>query len=757
MKKSLYIAAALVAVVGCSKSELIPETAGTHDINVSVAVGTGADTKAVFDGDSHIKFVKGDSFYAAIAKKETPKKGIAVSHTAGGDPDYYNSLFSVGDAESDSPVFNGKIYNIASKDFADEYCFYGAFPSGAVSAFYSEEDLTAWLVDIAYDQVNASQTSWDGKADVMLLKPTTISTSDNTTNKLGEYTTTQSEKVQFAHLFGFGKITFAGVPAAYADQVVKSVKIEAVGDNKVLSGRFSVDITKDADEAVVKSTSPKSYINLTGDGQTTVADYVAWFVANTGTFDVKITVATNKADLVFERQGLVIKRSVITAPVVNYKSADVVESHDVVLANGENWTNTPSYSKIINSSYKERAWGDGEKKMIFSLAYPGSANNNSGTSFSPDGRYAQGLASTNIQGGKVVLSSAADFSGVKEVKANLGIYTNDATADFTVSVVKDGKEYKLGKVNVSGSNKNVDGRNYYFKATSESESGQLVITVDNMSTNDCRPYIGTLSINPAPEIVVEKAVKVNKTAHSEDVDCAVYAVQGEPTVTVSDDAKEWLSSKWSENKLTLTVAENVGKKRTGTITIKAKGWSETTETITVTQESATAVNYKLSVTAADMYKFLKAEADRLTGEGKNTDDYYPVEATFTAVGVDDPSKTTEVVISGDKVNVGQATEASFKSKGSLKCKSAIGIVTKVVVVAEYKMKAGNYDDLILKLSADGSSWSKVNSNALTYEGDGPYTSTAVIDDESINWFDIAVTAWGKVTPIYSFEVTFTAD
>lgn len=79
MKKSLYIAAALMSVVGCSKSELAPETAGTHDINVSVAVSTGDDTRAVFDGDSHIKFEKGDYFYAAVAKKETPTKGVKVA------------------------------------------------------------------------------------------------------------------------------------------------------------------------------------------------------------------------------------------------------------------------------------------------------------------------------------------------------------------------------------------------------------------------------------------------------------------------------------------------------------------------------------------------------------------------------------------------------------------------------------------------------------------------------------------------------
>ncbi len=760
MKKSLYIAAALMAVAGCSKSEIAPETAGTHDINVSVTVSTGADTKAVFDGDSRVKFEKGDYFYAAVAKKDAPAKGVKVAKSKGYAAGVYYSSFKINDSEASAPVFNGELWSIVDADFADEYNFYGVFPAAAVNTLYSEEDLTSWTVKIPEEQT-ATQTSWYNKADVMLVKPITISTSNKThDDKYGEYSTVNSEKVEFAHLFGFGKITFAGVPEIYANQVVKSVKIEAVGANKALAGRYTVDITKEIEEVEAKTASAIAYINLPGDGVTTVADYVAWFVANTGTFDVKITVFTNKADLVFERKGLVINRSAIAEPTVNFKSSDAVESHDLTLTDGENWKNTITYSKAITNSYKERAWGDGDKKMTFSIAYPGSGNSNYGHYTSTSGGYAQLLAYQNIQGGKVVLSSAADFIGMKEIMVNLGIYNNDVTADFTLSVVKDGKQYDLGKVNVTGSNKNADGANYYFKTTAESESGQFVLTVDNFSDTNCRPYVGTISINPAPEIVVANKVKVSKDAHSEDVDCLVYAAQGEPSVTVSDDAKEWLSASCASGKLTLTVAENIGKKRTGTITVKAVGLSETTKTVTVEQASATAVNYKLSVTAAEMYKVLKAEADRLTAEGQTVDELsgYPVTAKFTAVGVDDPSKTTEVEIYGAKLYIGSATETMFKSKGSIKCTSAVGTITNVLVEAEAKLKAGTYDDFVLKVSSDGSSWTKVKESALSYESGDHYTTTAVIDDDSANWFDIVATgSWGSSLVVYRFEVTFTAD
>lgn len=224
MKKSLYIAAALMAIVGCSKSELAPETAGTHDINVSVAVSTGDDTRAVFDGDSHIKFEKGDYFYAAVAKKGTPTKGVKVAKSKGAAAGVYYSIFKIKDFEATAPVFDGELWSIVDADFADEYNFYGVFPAAAVNTAYSEEDLTSWTVKIPEEQT-ATQTSWYNRADIMLVKPTTISTSNKTHNdEYGEYSTVNSEKLEFAHLFGFGKITFAGVPDAYKSQVVKKRK-----------------------------------------------------------------------------------------------------------------------------------------------------------------------------------------------------------------------------------------------------------------------------------------------------------------------------------------------------------------------------------------------------------------------------------------------------------------------------------------------------------------------------------------------------
>ena len=75
MKKITYIAAALLAFVGCAKQEIVPQTANSNNLEVSLAVGS---TKAVYDGDSHIKFEENDQIYAALASVDKPTTGIEV-------------------------------------------------------------------------------------------------------------------------------------------------------------------------------------------------------------------------------------------------------------------------------------------------------------------------------------------------------------------------------------------------------------------------------------------------------------------------------------------------------------------------------------------------------------------------------------------------------------------------------------------------------------------------------------------------------
>lgn len=761
MKKLLYMTALLAVAAGCAKTESAPEMSDVVNLSVRVNVSNGADTKAKFDGDSHIKFEKGDAFYAAIANESTPTTGVKVGTKSTDYARQYYSIFkTIKDFQPDSPVFEGSFFSISKAAIADAYKFNGVFPKDAVAS--TGEDLTKWRVNLSGTQ-SATQSEWDSKSDVMVVKPTVISTDSKTETTYHEYDFSSSNGVEFAHIFGFGKLSFSDVPEKYASLKVKSVTIEAVGEKKDICGQFFLDVTADAAKTELNALNPGASIVVTPTDEVTVKDNVVWFVANPGTYDVKITVATPTYDLVFERQGLVVSRSKITSPTVHFKEADTALSHDVILAEGESWVNTLSYSNCLSSSKRSQKWGnDPSKKMAFSLAYPGSGNDNYGSSAYADAGYAQLLAYQAIQGKKVILSSEAAFGGIKLVKANLGIYTNDATGTFTVSLEDGDKSYKLGSVKIAGNNDNCNGVNYYFANTTGVEYGRFVLTVDSLSTENCRPYIGELSFNSAPEVVfAESVVKVDKIAGSFEVVCDVKGANADPEVTVSEDAKEWLTASYADGKLTYTVKANEGAKRAGTVTVKAKGiGGEASAELKVVQASVNSAEYKLSVSASEVYPYIQAKIKELEDGGQTVGTSASAELTipFTAKGTTDPSKTTTVNLKFAKVMLKESTAEFVRIVSTIAPTEPVGVVTEVTVVSSFKVESSNYGQMALKFSDNGLNWTNAPKSAITSsEGADGYQKSVIVNDNSdYKWFSIAPDGW-SVNKVKSFDVIFVEE
>lgn len=761
MKKLLYMTALLAVAAGCAKTESAPEMSDVVNLSVRVNVSNGADTKAKFDGDSHIKFEKGDAFYAAIANESTPTTGVKVGTKSTDYARQYYSIFkTIKDFQPDSPVFEGSFFSISKAAIADAYKFYGVFPKDAVAS--TGEDLTKWRVNLSGTQ-SATQSEWDSKSDVMVVKPTVISTDSKTETTYHEYDFSSSNGVEFAHIFGFGKLSFSDMPEKYASLKVKSVTIEAVGEKKDICGQFFLDITADAAKTELNALNPGASIVVTPTDEVTVKDNVVWFVANPGTYDVKITVATPTYDLVFERQGLVVSRSKITSPTVHFKEADTALSHDVILAEGESWVNTLSYSNCLSSSKRSQKWGNNpSKQMAFSLAYPGSGNDNYGSSAYADAGYAQLLAYQAIQGKKVILSSEAAFGGIKLVKANLGIYTNDATGTFTVSLEDGDKSYKLGSVKITGNNDNCNGVNYYFANTTGVEYGRLVLTVDSLSTENCRPYIGELSFNSAPEVVfAESVVKVDKIAGSFEVACDVKGANADPEVTVSEDAKEWLTASYADGKLTYTVKANEGAKRAGTVTVKAKGiGGEASAELKVVQASVNSAEYKLSVSASEVYTYIQAKIKELEDGGQTVGTNVSAELTipFTAKGTTDPSKTTTVNLKFAKVLLKESTAEFVRITSTIAPTESVGVVSEVTVVSSFAVESGNWGRMAVKFSDNGLNWTSAPKSAITSsEGADGYQKSVVVNDNSdYLWFSIAPDGY-SVNKVKSFDVIFVEE
>lgn len=749
MRKTLYMAAALAVLAGCAKTETQPENPAGRNLDLTVNVD-GAGTRAFFDGDSHIKFESYDAFRAAIALPDSPTKAVKVGERNFAVASSYAVSFKVEDPEAASPVFKGSFYSIVEANNADTYKFYGVFPSDAVST--TAEDLTSWRVEVSGTQT-ASQTSWHGRSDVMLMEPAEVTVQDKEKTQYNEYNSSASVNVRFAHLFGFGKITFADVPEAYAKQKVDQVIIEAVGDNKDLTGVFKVDLTKDISEVEAVPFNTGSTLTITPDSDVTVADNVVWFVANPGLYDVKVTVKTGRYDLVFERTGLNIKRSKIAEPTVHFKEADVAESHDVALEAGEIWAHTPTYNNSLSSIRKVASWGDGDKKMSFVLNYPENNKDNFGTTYYKAVGFAQGFAQNNMRGGKATLTSRASFSGVKMVKVNLGIYTANASCDFTVALANGTDTTVLKKISVATGDgaPSPEGSDYYFENTTGVEKGDFVITVSNLSAQDIRPYLGLLVINPEPEIVLgESAIKLEKTASTGEIACNVYATKSAPEV--SSDA-EWLKVTYADGKISYTADANEGSKRTATITVKlTDGDFSVSKTIAVVQKSALSIQYKLTVTPAVMNEILKAEAEK--HPDATSSDYFEVDATFQAVATDGSGKTIDVKMHANQMFVTDLSESSFRMKGKFYCSQSVGFVEKVVISANSTVSTGNWAALAIKFSKDGSSWSNLPSSAITSEGK---VSTVVNTDEDNTYFSIDASGGWSTLYVDNFEVTFIGE
>lgn len=751
MKKTLYMAAVLATLAGCAKTESQPENPVGSNLELTANV-EGIGTKAVFDGNSHIKFEKGDAFCAAIALPSAPNKAVKVAKQDGGYANEYYTTFKLEDPNADTPVFKGNFYSILEAQNADTYKFYGVFPSDAVASY--GENLTVWRVQVKGEQTS-SQTSWQNKADVMLVEPADVTVEDKEKTQWGEYNSKASLNIKFAHLFGFGKISFADIPDTYAGLKVDQVVVEAVGDNKDLVGIYKIDITKDVDEMKTVPFSTGSTVTVTPEAAVTVADNVVWFVANPGTYDVKVTVKTSRYDLVFERTGLNIKRGKIAAPTVHFKAADVAVSHDVALAEDETWSHTPTYNNSLISTRKKATWGDGEKKMAFSLAYPKDANGtNAGTTYyKSNNAVAQGFAQSRVIGDKVVLSSGASFSGVKMLKLNLGIYTASASCDFTVALANGTDTTVIKKISVATGEEtpNADGADYFIENTTGVEAGDLVITLDNLSKDDIRPYLGLLVLNPKPELVVgESELKFEKEGGTGEIACNAYATKSEPKV--SSDA-EWLKVTYADGKISYTAEANTDSKRTATVTVTlTDGDFTVTKTISAKQKSATSLEYKLTVTPALMNEILKAEAEKHPDADATS--YYPIDAKFTAVATDGSEKTVDVNMHATWMYVTDLSDASFRMRGKFYCSSSIGFVEKVVITANSTVSMGNYAALSVKFSKDGTTWNNLSSSALTVDGK---TSTLVNEDEDNTYFSIDASGGFATLYVDSFEVTFIGE
>lgn len=768
MKKILYTLAVLATALGCAKTET--DTSSEYsDLALSFKVAEGPATKVEYDGESHIKWNRSDALYLAVAKADSPAKAVKVAEKQGYSASQYYSKFTVEDPEASEPKFTGFLYSIRESDWADSYKLYGLYPASTLStSVVRSENLQSVRVKISNEQ-KSSQTSWDGGSDVMVVKPSEIATTNNTYDeKYYEYTVRDTVGLSFAHVFGFGCISFAGVPEEYQNEVVRTVKITAVGDNKNLVGEFQLDLTKEVgskDFSVVPSQDSfedGTSILLTGDGSTTIKDYKAWFVANPGTYDIRIEINTKLADFTFDRKALVIKRSAIAKPVVNCKSTDVVESHDVDLTGDVIWQQdfaSASASEFFSSTEKFRDWGNysGNKKMEFGLSYADS-DNSTYPSYMSDMQF---LAYSQVKGGLITVQSSASFKGVKNVYVSTGIYTDDVTGELSIYFVgKDGKETLVGDspYSVAG-NRTARKDVHIYASVPESVSGGILKLVwNNFSTVDVTPYLNCLTLNSAPGIdLAEESVKIPAEANTGEIGCKVSLASSEPAITTSDS---WLTAQYADGKLTYSAEANTGMKRTGTIFISVAGLGQTTKEVKVTQKGAAPVECSLVIDAAS----IRADLEKAAAATDNPDSFtlLDFESVLTATATDGSGKSVQVPVFFKNIyydNLGKSIlmRGGYGSQmGYVLTTEEIGTISKVVLVADKSATTSSWSGVNVKLvNSIPKSWTNIMSSDADVSGDeAPYTSTVKNTSADKVYFYMSANTTVNIT---SIAITFVSE
>lgn len=762
MKKSLYVAAsAFLALAACTKENVQIEKVNEGVFNIGLDVNID-HTKVSYDGMDGVTFAKGDKLKVAIAKESDPNVLIEVASSPAYAADGYYSTFALVDAAADNPVFSGYLYNIVEADYAESYKTYFAFPS---DAFSTSSTASGWSATVKNSQKGYADT-WDGASDAMIGAPGKIYTGTYTYNeKFKEYTVSGGVNTNFAHLFGFGKLTFAGIPDKYlTNNSVEKVVIEAVGENKNIAGRFKVDLTKGiADQTLDPASTYSMYssITVTPEQTTALKDLTTWFVAAPGTYDVKITVTTDRAAFVFERQGLVIERGKIASPTVNLKETDVYEDYEIVLADYQNWTHTFSYSNCITSSYKTRAWGPSDSKMNFTLSYPGATSSNYGYYYSvTGGGYIQCLNYSNLNGAGIVhLYSKAAFKNLESVKLALGNHKVGTTYDCTVALVNAGDTTKFKTVSVPAAevDGSTDTKVYYFENNTEVKDGDLFVIIDNISSIDVSATLGSVVLNCVPEVDPQVSeVNIGIQAESGEIDCPVYASSKTPTVESDAD---WLTVSYAGGKISYSATENTDAQRTANITVTlVEGEYTSTKTVTVIQKSATAREYKLTITPAQVNALAKAYVAENPDATNGV-----VTGNFTAYGTDYPELKVDVPIKIESLYFDKTSDEKFAFKYYLESTAAIGKIQKVEVRSTQALKSSTYY-LTVRLSNDGSSWYQSGSSSNyvavadgtdTSDPDKPktiYKGTYTPDDTTYKYFRFISDEYGYA--IYQIDVTF---
>ena len=324
MKKFFAATLALLAIAaGCQKE--IEETAvPVQRVPISISpVLDEQETKAIFEDvpgaeQQFIVWEAGDEIDINI-KESSAEDAVSVQG-------WGSSIYKMGDDPS-KPAFNGYLYYTQHNPTEVLYAIYPA----DLSCRWDDNPKSVY---VSLPEVqNPSQKGFDGKCDLMVSQAFPLGEELAKTYPLEGgvmyVTNPVSLKLDFAHLFGFGRLAFDCTQ--HAEEKVQRVEIKAKG----ICGTFTVDMTAGYNSLKATSTNPgnsdNAMITVSADGSVALKDYVCWFVAAPGNYDeVHVLVYTDKGVLAYDRNTLSIARSRITRKTIHSTTNDDISKRKLL-------------------------------------------------------------------------------------------------------------------------------------------------------------------------------------------------------------------------------------------------------------------------------------------------------------------------------------------------------------------------------------------------------------------------------------------
>jgi len=540
----MLIAVAAMASVSCQKEENAPvnETkSATLTLHATVADtktyieentvlwGTGEYVQLYFNDGTNSQYVKSNDTYA----------------------DEWN--------ESDEAMFAFGIEYTK----AESYVLGGVYPASAVTSNDSNTDPAAYKVDLPATQ-DATATSYDPAAFIMIMKPETVADSDF--DKEGHI-------AYFRRAAALNKITLKGLK-----ETITSITI-TVPEDKYLAGRRYFDLTTGVEGEIYHAKSNSITVNGTYNPGDVNVWFTSWGVelAAGEELTIKMTSATKTYTRTIEvrEEGIKFVEGGLNTLIVNMSSVD-----GVVL------DNLAGEYLIVNADLTcaAQAWAGGNNLPKYDLTVE-------------DGVI---LESAGLENCKMTIELQSNGKYTIKDAKNYYLYAPSANSNHLKglaepseltdwTIVKEGDKYVLTS---SGNNsRNILRYNSTNTIFSCYGSGQGDVTLYKYS--EIKP-------DTNPSITIEEGTEASIGAEGGNLTftCTTKNLDGK-TLEV-DEESDYLTSSVAENVITITVAANeTTESRTLNATIKC-GSVEVPVTINQAGKPAAGATEWVSTSFADL-------------------------------------------------------------------------------------------------------------------------------------------------------------